>query len=76
MNHQPSQQQRQTNNNNNNNNNSPRIPIVTPPQLPHLVNYKVPSLARRFMAEFLDAIYIQFVKITIALILLNYTDLM
>lgn len=43
----------------------------TPPR-----SYKVPSLAKRFMAEFFDAVYIQCCKIVLAIILLNYTDLM
>ena len=38
--------------------------------------YKVPSLARRFAAECFDAFYIQVIKIVMALLVVNYTDLM
>lgn len=43
----------------------------------HVQNiYKVPSLVRRFTAECFDAFYIQCFKIALALMILNYTDLM
>lgn len=38
--------------------------------------YRVPSLARRFAAECFDALYIQCFKIALALLIVNYTDLM
>lgn len=37
--------------------------------------YKIPSLSRRFAAECFDAVYIQCLKVTLALIFINYTDL-
>lgn len=37
--------------------------------------YKVPSLARRFAAECIDSFYIQCFKIVLALLVINYTDL-
>jgi hypothetical protein len=38
--------------------------------------YKIPTLTRRFLAEVFDCIYIQFFKIILVILLLNYTDLM
>lgn len=55
--------------NNNNNNNSTQINA-------HLVIYKIPTLFTRLMAEIFDALYIQLVKIFIAIALVNYTDLL
>lgn len=37
--------------------------------------YRVPTLLRRFLAEIIDAFYIQVLKIIIALVLINYTNL-
>ena len=53
-------------------------PVVSNPEptRPVIPIFKIPSLLRRLAAEFIDAIYIQFVKVMFALILLNYTDLM
>ena len=48
-------------------------PTVVTRQVPI---FKVPSLTRRFMAECLDALYIQCFKILIALFFINYTNLM
>lgn len=38
--------------------------------------YKIPSLARRFLAEAFDAIYVQLFKIMILFSIISYTDLM
>lgn len=38
--------------------------------------YKIPTLMKRFMAEVLDFIYIQLLKVVIVVMLLNYTELM
>ncbi len=54
---------------NNNNNNSSQVNA-------HLVIYKIPTLFTRLMAEVFDALYIQLVKIFIAIALVNYTDLL
>lgn len=43
---------------------------------PQLRQYKIPSLFKRFWAEFFDAIYIQCCKIIMAILLITYTDLM
>lgn len=60
-----------------------RHPQQQPQQTQPVVNgqqqgsvYKVPSLARRFAAECFDAFYIQCFKIVLALLVINYTDLM
>ena len=37
--------------------------------------YKVPSMWKRFLAELIDAFYIQLVKLIIVLVLINYTSL-
>ena len=58
---------------NNDNNNRDQPPRVL---LPTEINYKVPSLSRRFAAECFDAVYIQCLKISLALFFINYTDIM
>lgn len=53
-----------------------------PPQIQRIIIrtelpiYKVPTLYRRFLAELFDAVYVQIIKVIIALLLLNYTNLM
>ena len=42
-----------------------------PPHPPQTVTYRVPSLIRRFMAECFDTVYIQVVKVFVALMLIN-----
>ena len=42
----------------------------------HLIIYKIPTLFTRLMAEIFDALYIQLIKIFIAIALVNYTDLL
>lgn len=67
-----------SNNNNNNhrrrlgrNNNQNQSQILQPAA----IIYKVPSLSKRFAAECFDAIYIQCLKVSLALFFINYTDL-
>ena len=55
------------------NSSNPPAPTVLTRQV---TIYKVPTLTRRFMAECLDALYIQCFKILIALFFINYTNLM
>jgi hypothetical protein len=47
-----------------------------PRQLPSMISYKVPTLYKRFLAEIIDAIIIQTFKIIIAILLINFTDIM
>ncbi|CAF0790922.1 unnamed protein product [Brachionus calyciflorus] len=37
--------------------------------------YKIPSMLKRFTAEFIDAVYIQICKAILAIIVLNYTNI-
>ncbi len=66
-----------TNHHHHHNQNQPQQPqpqrIIIRTELPI---YKVPSLFRRFLAELFDAVYVQIIKVIIALLLLNYTNLM
>ncbi|RNA00099.1 hypothetical protein BpHYR1_012345 [Brachionus plicatilis] len=41
----------------------------------HLIPYKIPTLTKRFIAEVIDVLYIQISKIVLAILILNYTNL-
>jgi len=45
-------------------------------QPPNMLLYKVPTLYKRFLAEIIDAFIIQTFKIIIAVLLINFTDIM
>jgi hypothetical protein len=47
-----------------------------PRQTPNILSYKVPTLYKRFLAEIVDAIIIQLFKVLLAVLLINFTDIM
>lgn len=62
-----------------NNGSQPRINInfrILNDRPDHLILYKIPTLTKRLIAEIIDVLYIQISKIILAVLIVNYTNLM